>query len=246
MPLRIVLCICFLAFLAGCVTTGDANKSTATYFESGEEHFRNKDYEESIAQWKKLKENSSASPQLSAIADLKIADAQFEMKNFIEAAASYESFRKFHPDNDKAPYALFRQALCSYNQIGKIDTEQTPVTNAITLLEIFLREYPSSEHAAEAREKLADCVTKQAQYEIYIGRFYYRFGKYSAAIKRLEECVARYPGSPATDEAFLYLEKAYFQNGEKERGKEAFNRLFIKFPTSKYIEEASSYMKKYQ
>ena len=246
MPLRIVLCICFLALLAGCATSTDASKSAASYFNSGEEHFRNKDYEESIAEWKKVKEYGSASPQLAAIADLKIADAQFETENFIEASAAYESFRKFHPVNDKAPYALFRQALCSYKQISGIDRDQTPLTNAVTLLESFLREYPASEYAAEAREKLADCVSKKAQYEIYIGRFYYRFGKYPAAIKRLEECVARYPDSKVTDEAFLYLEKAYFQNGEKERGKEAFNRLFIKFPTSKYIDEASSYMKKYQ
>jgi outer membrane protein assembly factor BamD len=246
MPFRIVLCICALAFLDGCVTSIDTNKSAATYFNSGEEHFRKKNYEESIAEWKKVKEYGSVSPQLAAIADLKIADAQYETKNFIEAAAAYESFRKFHPNNDKAPYALFRHAMCSYNQIGGIDTDQTPLTNSVSLFENFLREYPSSEYAAEAREKLADCLTKQAQYEIYIGRFYYRFGKYPAAIKRLEECVAKYPDSKVTDEAFLYLEKAYFQNGEKERGKEAFNRLFIKFPTSKYIDEASSYMKKYQ
>jgi hypothetical protein len=49
-----------------------------------------------------------------------------------------------------------------------------------------------------------------------------------------------------TDEAYLILEKAYFKTGEKERGKEAFNRMFIKFPTSKYIKEAESLMKSYQ
>jgi len=243
MPFRIVLCICFLAFLAGCTTTREGNKTAATYFSEGEEQFSKKNYEESITQWKKVKEYSSGSPQLSAMADLKIADAQFETKNFIEAAAAYESFRKFHPDNDKAPYSLFRLALCSYNQISGIDTDHTPVTNAIAQFESFLKEYPNSEYAVEAREKLADCVTKQAQYEIYIGRFYYRFGKYPAAIKRLEECIARYPNSKVTDEAFLYLEKAYFKNGDKERGKEAFNRLFIKFPTSKYLKEANSYLK---
>jgi outer membrane protein assembly factor BamD len=243
MPFRIVLCICLLAFMAGCTTTREGNKTAASYFNEGEEQFRNKNYEQSIEQWKKVKEYGTASPQLSAMADLKIADAQYETKNFIEAAAAYESFRKFHPDNDKAPYALFRLALCSYMQISGIDTDQTPVTNSVSLFESFLREYPASEYAAEAREKLADCVIKQAQYEIYIGRFYYRFGEYQAAIKRLEECVARYPNSKVTDEALLYLEKAYFKNGDKERGKEAFNRLFIKFPTSKYIKEANSYLK---
>lgn len=245
MPLRIVLCICLLPLLAGCATKVPGNKTAASYYTEGEESYKNKNYEESIEKWKKVKEYGTGSPQLAALADLKIADAQYESKNYIEAAATYESFGKFHPDNNNAPYAAFRLALCNYMQIGGIDTDQVPLKNAITYLESFLKKYPSSEYAAEAREKLADCVSKQAKREIYIGRFYYRFGKYPAAIKRLEECIARYPDSPVTDEAFLYLEKAYFKTGEKERGKEAFNRLFIKFPTSKYIKEADSLMKKY-
>jgi outer membrane protein assembly factor BamD len=177
--------------------------------------------------------------------DLKIADAQFANKNYIEAGTSYESFRKFHPNNANAPYALFRLGLCNYNQITGIDTDQTPVTNAFETFESFLRQYPSSEYAAEAREKLADCVIKQVQYEIYIGRFYLHFGKYKAAAKRLEECLDRYPQSPILDEALFYLEKAYFSNNEKEKGKVTYNRLLFRFPTSKYLKEAGKYLKKY-
>lgn len=246
MPLRILLCICLTFVLAGCATKVPVSKTAATYFNEGEELYDSKKYEESIDKWKKVKEYGTGSPQLSAMADLKIADAQFESKNYIEAAATYESFTKFHPDNDKVPYAAYRLALCNYLQIGGIDTDQVPLKNAVTLLESFLKKYPSSEYAVEAKEKLAECINKQAEREIYIGRFYYRFGKYQAAIKRLEECVARYSTAPVTDEALLYLEKAYFKTGEKERGKEAFNRLFIKFPTSKYLKEADGLMKKYQ
>jgi outer membrane protein assembly factor BamD len=246
MPLRTTFCICLLLLLSGCTTKLPSSNSLSKYFTEGEELYKKKNYEESIEKWKKLKENSLGSPQLSAIADMKIADAQFESGNYIEAAATYESFAKFHPKNDKAPYAYFRVALCHYMQIGTIDRDQTPVKNAVSHLENFIRDYPASEYVPEAREKLESCYIKQAEHEIYIGRFYYRFGKYQSAIKRLEECVARYPKLPVTDEAYLYLEKAYFKTGEKERGKEAFNRLFIKFPTSKYIKEADSLMKSYQ
>lgn len=245
MPLRITFCLCLMFLIAGCTTKLPSSSSLSKFFTEGEESYKKKDYEESIEKWKKVKEYGAGSPQLSAIADLKIADAQFESKNYIEAAATYESFAKFHPKNDKAPYAYFRVALCNYMQIGTVDRDQTPVKNAITHFENFIRVFPASEYVPEAREKLADCHKKQAEHEIYIGRFYYRFGKYQAAIKRLEECVARYPQQPVTDEAYLYLEKAYFKTGEKERGKEAFNRLFIKFPTSKYINEADSLMKMY-
>jgi outer membrane protein assembly factor BamD len=234
-----------LACCAGCTSIAQVNKPAETNLREGDELYRKKDYEDAIARWKKVKESSNASRELNSIVDLKIADAQFENKNYIEASASYENFRKFHPNNANAPYALFRVGFCNYNQIIGIDTDQTPVTNAVEAFESFLRQYPTSEYAVEAREKLADCFIKQVQYEIYIGRFYLRFGKYSAAVKRLEECLDRYPQSPILDEALFYLEKAYFFNNEKEKGKVTYNRLLIRFPTSKYLKEAGKYLRKY-
>jgi outer membrane protein assembly factor BamD len=245
MPFRIIFFCCLLALLAGCATTAPTNKPADTYFKQGEDSYQKKKYEDAIAQWKKAKEFGGISPTLNAMADLRIADAQFENKSYIEAGAAYESFRKFHPSNPSAPYALFRLALCNYYQINGIDTEQTPVTNAVATFESFLKQYPASEYAPEAREKLADCVNKQVRYEIYIGRFYFRFGKYQASAKRLEECLARYPQASNLDEALLYLEKAYFYSGEKEKGRLTFNRLQLRYPTSKHLKEAEKYLKKY-
>jgi outer membrane protein assembly factor BamD len=246
MPFRIVFFCCLLALLAGCATTAPVNKPVETYFKQGEDLYQKKKYEDAVAQWKKAKESGSISPTLNAMADLRIADAQYENKSYIEAGAAYESFSKFHPNNPNAPYSLFRLALCYYNQITGIDTDQTPVTNAVLTLTSFLKQYPASEYAPEAREKLADCVIKQVQYEIYIGRFYLRFGKYQSSAKRLEECLARYPQAPNLDEALLYLEKAYFLRGEKEKGHLTFNRLLLRFPTSKHLKEAENLQKKHK
>jgi outer membrane protein assembly factor BamD len=234
---------CLLAFLAGCATT-PVTKSADEYFKEGEEHYQAKNYEEAVASWKKVKESDS-SPELSTKAELKIADAQFDNKNFIEAAAAYEDFRKFHPSHEKAPYALYRLGLCYYNQIAEIDTDQTPVKNAVAVFEKFLDQYPSSEHAAEVREKMAECITKQVRYEIYVGNFYLRTEKYGAAIKRLEECLARYPKSPILDEALLYLGKAYLESGAKAKGRETFDRLFKDFPESRFGGEARKLLGKY-
>ncbi|HEX9024220.1 MAG TPA: outer membrane protein assembly factor BamD [Geobacteraceae bacterium] len=236
-----IVCCCLIACLAGCASAPPpkpSGRATESYLRSGEELFQKKKYEEAIAQWKKVKESGIVSRDLSALADLRIADAQFENESYIEAAASYESFRKFHPKNANAPYALYRQAICNYKQISGIDRDQAPVNNAVAMLENFLNLYPASEYAADAREKLADCINKQAQYEIYIGSFYYRFGQYNASAKRLEECIARYPQAPSLDEAFIYLEKAYIKLGEKDKARETYNRFQFRFPTSKHLKEA--------
>src|SRR5690349_14540183 len=131
MPLRIMLYLCVVAIVAGCATTPPPAATPEAQFKEGERLFAAKNYEEAIAQWKKVKESATAA-ELSTEADLKIADAQFANKNYVEAAASYENFRKLHPSDEKAAYALYRLGLCYFNEIDKIDTEQTPVKNAVT------------------------------------------------------------------------------------------------------------------
>ncbi len=244
MPFRTIVCICLLALLAGCATTKSAATTPEAQFKEGETLYAARHYEDAIAQWKKVKEGN-APPELTAQVELKIADAQFANKNYIEAASAYEDFRKLHPTNEKTPYALYRLGLCYYNQISGIDTEQTPVKNAVTMFESFLSQHPTSEYAADARAKLEDCRDKQLQYEIYVGRFYLRTEKYQAAIKRLEEALLQFPKAPRHDETLFCLEEAYLRKGDKKKGEETFTRLFTEFPTSKYIVEARKLLKKF-
>ncbi len=242
MPLRIIICFCLITCLAGCSSAPKPKPQNSgavdSYFKQGDNLFQQQKYDDAISQWKKVKESGIISPEISAMADLRIADAQFENKSYIEAGAAYESFQKFHPRSVKAPYAMFRHALCYYNQVTTIDRDQAPIANAVTMFENFLNKYPQSEYAAEARAKLDDCLNKQAEYELYIGRFYYHFGRFKAAAKRLEECIAKYPRSTHLDEAFLYLENAYLKIGEKDKARETYNRFAFRFPTSKYLKDA--------
>jgi len=238
----LVLAAMTAALLQGCATT-KLSGPPDVMFKEGEESFKKGNYEDAIAQWKKVKE-SYQSPELSARAEINIADAYFLNKDYIEAAAAYEDFRKLHPNHEKVAYALYRLGLCYYKQITGIDTDQTPVKSAVNLLDSFLRQYPKSEYTAEVRALLDECMMKQVQYEIYVGRFYLRTDKYAAAIKRLEEALVKYPKSAFHDETLFYLGKAYFHSGDKVKGKATFNRLANEFASSKFLAEAKQVVEK--
>lgn len=241
---RCCLACSLLLILVGCAGNVPVNKDAETYFREGDEFYKSHQYEDAIAQWRRVKE-SYASPELTTMAELKIADAQFDNGNYIEAAASYEEFRKLHPTHPQADYAYYRRGLCYYRQIDGIDTDQTPVKNAVTVFEGFLKAYPQSPYAADVRTKLAECRNKEIEYEVYVGRFYYRTDKYGAAIGRLEGVLAAYPKSPLMDEALYYLGASYMENGERAKGREAYNRLYREFPNSRYVNKARSEMDKY-
>jgi len=239
---RMTFTALLIAVIAGCAgTVTQSGKSADTLFKEGEDYYSRGRYEDAIAQWKRVRD-SYQSPEMTALAEIKIADAQFEDKNYIEAAAAYEDYRKLHPSNEKAPYALYRQALSNYNQMGGIDTDQTAVKNSVTLFRSFLQQYPDSEYAAEARDKLEVCRQRQLQYEIYIARYYLRTEAFAAAIKRLEEALVAFPGPAGHDETLYYLGIAYQKIGQKERAHDTFDSLIKEFPKSRFIADARKEM----
>jgi outer membrane protein assembly factor BamD len=221
--IRFSFFLLLLAVAAGCATTDKTiNASPETMVKQADNLTAKGRYDDAIAQWKKVKE-SYRSPELTAMAELKIADAYF---------------RKLHPKSDKAPFALYRMALSHFNQIDRIDTDQTPVRNAAATLEMFLKYYPQSEYAKDADYKLALCRLKMAQYELYVGRFYYRTGKYVSAIGRLEGILKKYSDYPVIDETLFFLGASYLQIGELTKGRDALTRLDKEFPASKYANRA--------
>jgi outer membrane protein assembly factor BamD len=227
-----------LSLLVSCASAPTVTKSAQGYFADGDAAYAAGHYEDAIVQWKKVKETYS-SPELSTKAELKIADTHFQNKAYIEAAAAYEDFRKLHPTHEKSSYALYRLALSHYHQITGIDTEQTPVKNAVLTMEGFLSRYPDSEYAPEVKQKLADCRIKQLAYENYVGSFYLRTGKYPSAIKRLSEALVKFPGSPNLDETLFFLGKAYLKAGDAAQGKKILLQLSTDFPASPLNKEAS-------
>jgi len=242
MSLRALLHLALLStlvLLSACASAPPPTKSAQTNFQDGETAYASGHYEDAITQWKKVKESYS-SPELTTQAELKIADAQFKNKAYIESAAGYEDFRKLHPTHEKGAFVLYRIALSHYYQITGIDTEQTPVKNAVTSMESFLNRYPDSEYSAEVRQKLADCRIKQLEYENYVGNFYLRTGKYPSAIKRLNEALLKFPGSPKLDQTLFYLGKAYLKSGAPVQGKRIFQRLSTEFPASPLNRDAAS------
>ncbi|MHC1697131.1 MAG: outer membrane protein assembly factor BamD [Geobacteraceae bacterium] len=233
---RIALALTILVLTTSCANS-QLKLPPETLFKKGENLYARKKYEAAAENWRKAKDTTT-SPLLRTAVELKLADALYYDKQYIEAAAEYENFRKLHPKNLKAPYALYMQGMSNFSQAAKIDVDQTPVKNSVTLFETFLQEYPGSDMTNKVREKLAEAKARQAAYEMYVGRFYLRTDKYEAAIGRFEDALQKYPGTPRSDEALFYLGKAYLSTGNLNKAKESLNRLVAEYPKSEFVDNA--------
>ncbi|HIJ81020.1 MAG TPA: outer membrane protein assembly factor BamD [Desulfuromonadales bacterium] len=234
------LLLTLAAMTAGCAAP-NLNKPSDVLFKEGEQYYQRKNYEDAIAQWKKVKE-SYQSPELTTLAEINIADAYFLNKDYIEAAAEYDNFRKLHPNHPQADFALYRQGLSHYNQINSIDTDQTPLKNSLQFFESYLKLYPTGAHRTDVQEKIRDCRDKQLQYEIYVGRFYLTTKAYKAAISRFESALLQFSEQSRKDEVLYLLGRSYLEDGQKSKGREYFGRLAKEFPDSTFISSANRSM----
>lgn len=239
---RVALALTILVLATSCANS-KLKLPPETLFKQGENLYARKKYDAAAEKWQKAKDTTT-SPLLRTAVELKLADALYYDEQYIEAAAEYENFRKLHPKNLKAPYALYMQGMSNFNQVTKIDVDQTPVKNSVTLFELFLQEYPGSDMTNKVREKLAEGKARQAAYEMYVGRFYFRTDKYEAAIGRFEEALQKYPGTPRSDEALFYLGKAYLNTGNLDKAKESLNRLVSEYPKSEFSDNAKQILSK--
>ncbi|HOP39804.1 MAG TPA: outer membrane protein assembly factor BamD [Geobacteraceae bacterium] len=237
---RIALVLIIPVFAVSC-SNKQIKVPPETLLKQGESLYARKKYEAAAEKWRTAKDGTSSQILKTAL-ELKLADALFNDENYIEAAAEYENFRKLHPKNSKASYALFMTAMSNLKQVEKIDVDQTPITNAAILFETFFKEYPNSVLQQRARIRLAECRSKQAAYEIYVGRFYYRTDKYKAAIGRFKEALEKYPGTPELDEALFLLGNACLRSGDAVTAKESFSRLVTDYPHSKFVNKAKKFL----
>ena len=166
------------------------------------------------------------------------ANSLFDKRNYLEAAMTYERFLDLHGLNRQADYAQFRVGVSYLKQFRTIDRDPEPVTKAYKAFQQFLSKYPDSPYVDEARAQQAIARGHLADYELFVGRFYYRQSAYPAAINRLEAVLKDYHDLPAAEPALFFLGEAYRDSGKTEQAKASFEQLLQRYPQSGYATRA--------
>jgi outer membrane protein assembly factor BamD len=202
-----ILCLIFLPTFWGCAgkEVKDA-KPAQVLAEEGMAEFNNEDYRKSILTFGKLKDWYPFS-KLATVAELKIADANYHIREYQSAIMAYQEFENLHPTNEAIPYVIYQIGRCWFDQMNTIDRDQTYARKALESFRRLRRQFPEDAYAVKAGEHIDVCQRSLAEHEYYVGVFYFKGKHYKAALGRFNGVLTRYPDVGVHRKALEYIAK---------------------------------------
>lgn len=245
------LFLCLLMFLSvsACSTDKAAKKDDAPFF--AEESMRKanelmKDgyYEEAreILESVKIKDNTR---KYAELASLRIADTYFDEELYDEAVVEYEAFLDLHPYHKYASYAQYKLAMCFYSRIKTVDVSYSWAKRALGEFEKLQRTYPRNPYMNVIDNRIRACLNILAEYEFYVGSFYFKKGSFNAAVGRFDVMLKEYPDSSIVPEALYYMGLSYENLGQREEALHHLNALVQKYPATELSIEAQKLIDSY-
>ncbi|RKH17448.1 outer membrane protein assembly factor BamD [Corallococcus praedator] len=171
-------------------------------------------------------------------AELKLGDLDFAREMFPEAREKFDSFMKLHPTHPKVDYAAYRAALSYVEEFPSeffalppsYEKEQKPMYDALRAMNAFLRLYPESQYAKDAKVHADDARERLARHELYVASFYAKRERWKAVAQRLEGLLKDYPGTPLEEEALFDLHNAYVKLNEPQRAQDTLREVIKRLP----------------
>jgi outer membrane protein assembly factor BamD len=196
------------------------------------------------------------------LAELRIADADFEQEKFSEAIHEYKDFIHAHrSDADDVAYARSRIAEAVYAEIPESalvgapeERDQASVVDAYKELNSYLSDYPASKQSAHIHELLGQVVARLVRHELYVARFYLTRSNYDAAVARIQYALRNYsPGGGAMSaeatadvdlqaEALLLLGQTYLKMHKWVDARQVFESIVRRHGQSPLVVQARDYL----
>jgi outer membrane protein assembly factor BamD len=217
---------------------------------------------EAQAMMREVKRKYSYSRQ-ARLAELRIADADYEQEKYSDAIREYKDFVHEHrSDEEDLAYARSRIAEATYKEIpdsflsaAPEERDQGSVLDAYKEMRAYLADYANSKESAHVRELLGDVVARLIRHEIYVARFYLNKENYDATIARIEYALHNYaPAEPAAGaeglsaghelagQALLLLGETYLRMHKWPDARDAFEAAFRNNPRSATAVIARNYL----
>jgi outer membrane protein assembly factor BamD len=192
-----------LLYLSGCASLED-DKSPEEYMEQGTRQMDRGSYQAASESFQNLKDRYPYS-KYALIAELKMADGLYLSSEYDLAFDAYDEFEKLHPKDKHIPYVIYQKGMCNFDQMTTVDREQLHTHKAKAEFERLVKRFPTNKYAKRAVPHIRKCFIFLAEHDLYVGHYYYKMGKYNAALGRYTYIIQHYPDMGQYHEALEYI-----------------------------------------
>lgn len=194
-------------------------------------------YNQAIENLKKLERQHPYS-EYNEKAKLMEVYANYRIGNFEEAILAADRYAALFPSSPEMAYVLFLKGTAYFAQIKDITRDQQLSQDAIATYTLLIRNYPDSDYAKDAREKMVIAIDQLAGKEMSVGRYYAGNGQYTAAINRFRVVVEKFQTSSHIEEALFRLTESNLALGLTNEAQTAAAVLGHNYPSSSWYKQS--------
>jgi len=164
--------------------------------------------------------------------------ANYRIGKFDEAIMAADRYMALYPGSKETAYVLYLKGNSYFGQIKDITRDQKISQDANETYSLLIANYPKSEYAKDAKEKLTIGVDQLAGKEMSVGRYYLGQGQYAAAINRFRVVAEQFQTSTHIEEALYRLTEANLALGLSSEAATAAAVLGHNYPQSSWYKQA--------
>ncbi len=194
--------------------------------------------------------------QWASDAQLYLARAYRENKEYLLAANEYERFTKIYRADPRLARVNFEWAETYSKMSPAAPLDQSDTKRAIQEFQLFIDRFPNDPLVTEAQQKIVDLRTKLAEKQYLTAQLYERRELFEAAALSFESVFDLYPDTPWAQPALVGAIKMYIAFSDQsialrqpERLRAAiknYDRLIQIFEPSEHHKEAEGYYEEAQ
>ncbi len=236
---------CLLFILGGCARTQiqqNAGFDPERYIADADRLIDEKDYDGARKILIEVK-NRDTTKRYATLAHLKIADSYIKEGEVEIGIEEYRRFLELYPDNQYASYAQYQIAMAYFSQIESPDRGAGAAQRALEEFFKLKKLYPRNPYKEIVELRIQKARNVIADGEFMVGEFYFKKGSYNAALNRLERLLEEFPDYKRADEVLILIGRSYKALKMQEKAKEAFGMLIERYPSSRFVSEASREIK---
>ena len=237
--------------------TADAKRA----YDEAMEQFAAHNWLEAQNLFREVKRKYSYS-KYARLAELRLADADYEQDKFADAIRGYRQFVHDHrSDAEEVAYARSRIAEAQYKEIGDSfllpsgeERDQAVIMDAYKELRGYVHDYPNGKETEHVRELLRDVTARLIRHELYVARFYLQRDNFAAAIARIQYALRNFssgvsgpkgeasPESGLEPDALLLLGETYLKLHRWSDARESFSSILQGYSKSTLTIQAQGYL----